>query len=110
MDGSSPDVDYVFALRIKRNFYVSVVAPFLGQNLDSDVVILVSSLAVIVAIDFAVKDDGRSAGSERFARHLQLFRRNRLETHARENGDWRILSGGQKQKYPTGSKSDHSTK
>src|ERR1700683_755095 len=110
MNGSGPNVDYVFALPVKRNFYASVLPPFLGQNLDSDVVILVSSLAVVVPVDLTVKDDRRGAGSERFARHFQFFRRNGLEAHAREDGGWRTLSNGQNQEYRTQCNNEHSTK
>src|SRR5271169_25809 len=38
MNGPGPNVDYVFALSVIRNVYASVLPPFLGQNLDSDVV------------------------------------------------------------------------
>src|SRR5579864_4961439 len=73
-------MSYVFGLFEKRYLGIGVLSSFFGQNLDSDVVVLVRSVSVVIAVYLPIQDDrGRSRG-ERLAGHLQLFWRSGLET------------------------------
>src|SRR5580693_1617046 len=52
----------------KRDLDVSLLPSRFGEDLNPDVVVFVGSPPVVIAVDLAVQDDGRSAGSERLAR------------------------------------------
>ena len=73
---------------LKKGISTSAVLPaFFGEDLDADVVVFVRGKPVVVPVDLTIENDGRRAGSQRFARHLQFFRRNRLKALARANCD-----------------------
>ena len=63
---------------------ISVLAIFLGQNLNAEVIVLVrAKAATIIPVDLTEEDDRRCARRFGFAGHLQLFLRNRLKSNAR---------------------------
>jgi hypothetical protein len=97
-DRASAQMHNVVTSLEKRNLDVSALPALFGENLDPDVVVFVRGESVIVPVDLAVKDDGGRARSERFARHLQFFLRNRLKARSGANCEGRILNSGQKQK------------
>ena len=72
-DSARSNVDYVLTLLEKGDFDVGVFAPLFGEDLDADVVVLMRSVPVVVAVDLAVQDDGGRSRSQGLARHLQFF-------------------------------------
>src|SRR5579863_2163819 len=81
---------------VKRNFDVSIPAACLGKDFDSEVAFFVSAgdcgrffacqpkaatvcNSIVVAVDFMVKNDRRSARCKGFARHFQFICRDRLK-------------------------------
>jgi hypothetical protein len=52
------------------DFNVRVLAPFLGQDFDSKVVIFVARLAAVVTINFTVQDDGGRPRRSGFTRQI----------------------------------------
>src|SRR5579863_7507259 len=94
-DAAGADMHNIVASPDERNFHVAVFATFFGQNLNALEVIFVGSFPVVVAVDLAIQDDRRSAGSEGFARHLKFFRRDGRKALASANGYRAIIAGGQ---------------
>jgi hypothetical protein len=92
------------------NLDVRVLASLFGEDFDADIVVFVRGTTVIVAINLAVEDDGRRSGSERFARHLQFFRRDRLKSFTGANRSGTIVTNRQNQRYRTACSEDDSTK
>jgi len=86
-DRARPDPGDVLGIFKVRNLYVGILSAFSCQDLDSEIIILMRRAAVVISINLPVKNDGRSAGSLRLARHLQFVRRHGLKSNTRAS--WR---------------------
>jgi hypothetical protein len=78
-DGASFNADNILNVLAVFNLDVGVFTAFLGEDLDADVIFLSRCAAVVVAVDLAVKDYSRGAGSLRLRGHLEFVGRDGLE-------------------------------
>jgi len=75
-DAAGADVADVYAciLLVVRDFDIGVLAAFLVEDFDADVIVLGGRTAGVFAVDLAVEVDGGSAGGFGFAGHFEVGR------------------------------------
>jgi hypothetical protein len=104
------EVDDVIASFEERDLDVGVLAPFLGEDFDPDIVVFVRGAAIVVTVDLPVKDHGWRTRSEGFAGHLEFIRVRRLKAHECLCGNWKKAGCGQNQGPSPPSSGSYSTK
>src|SRR6202035_6194674 len=93
----------------ERNLHIGVLTTLFGEDFDTEVVILVGSMFVVIAGHLEIEDDGGRSRSERLARHLEFVGRNGLKA-LRANCTWEVVTDGQNQRSSAARNKAYSTK
>src|SRR5579871_535592 len=81
LDGAGMNVPDIFALSVERQLHVAIFAAFLRQDLDPQIIRLVSSFSpAVIPVNLAEKKNRGCTWRLRLARHFEFIGRNRLES------------------------------